>query len=270
MIKPSLSRFQYVILLAACIPCFWSCGNVRQLQYMQGHFDTAQLSQVKYPEPVIQANELVAITVYSDDPRASAYYNLPVQPSLANTGTLADAGATTMSASTGSTYLVNSEGFIQFPGLGPLKVAGLTKKELYDLLISKLSDKLKNPYLTIRLTSYRITLIGEVNRPGQFTIPNERVSLLEAISLAGDLTSYGRRDNVLIIREINGQRTFKRLDLRKPEILSSEYFYLQPNDMVLVDLNKNKAAVSDQATVRNISLATSVISVLAVLITVLR
>lgn len=270
MIKPSLSRFLYVILLAACIPCFWSCGNVRHLQYMQGQFDTAQLSQVKYPEPVIQANELVAITVYSDDPRASAYYNLPTQPSLANTGTLADVGATTVSASTGSTYLVNSDGFIQFPGLGPLKVAGLTKKELYDLLMSKLSDKLKNPYFTIRLTSYRITLIGEVNRPGQFTIPNERVSLLEAISLAGDLTAYGRRDNVLIIREINGQRTFKRLDLRKPEILGSEYFYLQPNDMVLVDLNKNKAAVSDQATVRNISLATSVISVLAVLITVLR
>jgi polysaccharide export outer membrane protein len=236
---------------------------------MQGQFDTAQLSQVKYPDPVIQTNELVSITVYSDDPRASAYYNLPIQPSLANTGTLADAGAT-VSASQGSSYLVNSDGVIQFPGLGPLQVSGLTKKELYDLLMSKLSDKLKNPYFTIRLTSYRITLIGEVNRPGQFTIPNERVSLLEAISLAGDLTSYGRRDNILIIREINGQRTFKRLDLRKPEILASEYFYLQPNDMVLVDLNKNKAAVSDQATVRNISLATSVISVLAVLITVLR
>lgn len=272
MIKPSHSRFLYIILLAACIPCFWSCGNVRHLQYMQGQFDTAQLSQVKYPEPVIQANELVAITVYSDDPRASAYYNLPIQPSLANTGTLADAtsGASALAASPGSSYLVNSDGIIQFPGLGPLKVSGLTKKELYDLLMSRLSDKLKNPYFTIRLTSYRITMIGEVNRPGQFTIPNERVSLLEAISLAGDLTSYGRRDNILIIREINGQRTFKRLDLRKPEILGSDYFYLQPNDMVLVDLNKNKAAVSDQATVRNISLATSVISVLAVLITVLR
>lgn len=264
----SLRRLFYVVMLVACVPCWWSCGNVRQLQYMQGQFDTAKLSQVTYPEPLIQSNELISITVYSDDPRASAYYNLPDQATLANTAVVPS--PLTNVTSPGSTYLVDEAGNIQFPGLGVLKVAGLTKAELYKLLDSKLADKLKNPYYIIRLSSYKITLLGEVVKPGQFTIPNERVSLLEAIALAGDLTVYGRRDNVLIIREINGQRTYQRLDLRKPEIMGSPYFYLQPNDMILVDINKTKAAANDQTTVRNISLATSIISVVAIIISVLR
>ena len=259
------SIFYLVLLLS--VPCWWSCGNVRQLQYMQGHFDTAKLSQVKYPEPVIQQNEMVSITVYSDDPRASAYYNLPEQPSITSTGTVTGGVA---ASSGGSSYLVDEAGFIQFPGLGALQVSGLTKTELYKLLESKLADKLQHPYFMIRLSSYRVTLIGEVARPGQFTIPNERVSLLEAIALAGDLTPYGRRDNIVVIREINGQRSWERLDLRKPEILGSPYFYLQPNDVVLVDVAKNKAAATDQVAIRNISLATSIISVLAVLISVLQ
>ena len=113
-------------------------------------------------------------------------------------------------------------------------------------------------------------MIGEVTRPGQFTIPNEKVSLLEAIALAGDLTVYGRRDNVLVIREINGQRSWARLDLRSPEILNSPFFYLQSNDVVYVDLNKSKAAANDQVVIRNISLAISIISVLAVIISLSR
>lgn len=261
-------RLLHLILLILLIPCWWSCGNVRHLQYLQGQFDTTKLSQVKYPEPVIQSNELISITVYSDDPRASAYYNLPTQPNISSTATIATPSLSTSTPV--STYLVNEAGNIQFPGLGELHVQGLTRTELYKLLESKLADKLQHPYFIIRFSSYKITMIGEVAKPGQFTIPNERVSLLEAIALAGDLTNYGRRDNVLIIREINGQRNFQRLDLRNPEILNSPYFYLQPNDVVMVDINKNKAAAGDQATVRNISLATSIISVLAVIISVLR
>ena len=265
----SLSRLIYSLALLACIPGWWSCGNVREMQYLQGQFDTAKLSQVVYPEPVIQSNEMVSITVYSDDPRASAYYNLPVQPTIAGTGAVSE-GLTAAPPQQGSSYLVDEAGNIQFPGLGPLKVSGLTKDQLYKLLESKLADKLQHPYFTIRLSSYKITMIGEVAKPGSFTIPNERVSLLEAIALAGDLTPFGRRDNVLIIREINGQRSFERLDLRKPEILGSPYFYLQPNDMVIVDLTKNKAAASDASTVRNIALATSLISVVAIVISILQ
>ena len=247
-----------------------SCGNVRQLQYLQGQFDTAKLSQVTYPEPLIQKNEMISVTVFSDDPRASAYYNLPAQTTVNNTVGSGNSSSTVGNQSSGSTFLVDEHGKIQFPGLGELEVAGLTKDSLYKLLYSKLQDKLSHPYFIIRLSSYKVTMIGEVSKPGQFTIPNERVSLLEAIALAGDLTPFGRRDNVLVIREINGQRNFARLDLKNPEILNSPYYYLQPNDVVLVDLNRTKAAANDQVTVRNITLATSIISVLAVTFSLLR
>ncbi|HEY0677958.1 MAG TPA: polysaccharide biosynthesis/export family protein, partial [Chitinophagaceae bacterium] len=164
--KQSFKRLLYILLLSACIPCWWSCGNVRHLQYMQGQFDTAKLSQVKYPEVVVQKNDLINITVYSDNPIASAYYNLPVQQTTMVPGT-----GTTAPVNTGSVYLVDGAGNIQFPGLGSLQVAGLTKDQVYQLLMSKLQDKLQNPYFIIRLANYRITLIGEVNQPGQFTIP---------------------------------------------------------------------------------------------------
>jgi polysaccharide export outer membrane protein len=244
-----------------------SCGNPRELQYLQGQFDTARLSQVKYPVPVIQKNDLISISVYSDDPRASAYYNLPAQAVLTNTGavpTPSDAASIPI----GSTYLVDEAGFIIMPGLGKIQAAGLTKGQLDTLLISSLKDKLQNPYVVIRMASYTITLLGEVTKPGQFTIPNERVSLLEAIALAGDLTPFGRRENVLIIREINGQRTYHRLNLKDPEILGSPYFYLQPNDVVIVDPNKVKASVNDAVIVRNIAILVSVISVLAIVVSV--
>jgi polysaccharide biosynthesis/export protein len=264
----SISRLLYIFLLLACIPCFWSCGNVRNLQYMQGQFDTTKLSQVKYPEITFQKNDMISVAVYSDNAAASAYYNLPQQNTVLNAGvtSMAPGGVSTP----GSTYLVDDAGNIQFPGLGTLHVEGLTKQQFYALLQERLKDKLQNAYFIIRLVNYRITMIGEVNQPGQFSIPNERVSVLEAIGLAGDLTVFGRRDNVLIIREQNGQRTFGRLDLKSPNIMSSPYFYLQPNDVVYVDLNRNKAAASDQVTIRNISLATSVISVVAILVGVLR
>jgi polysaccharide export outer membrane protein len=260
-----------LIFLSSAAMMFCSCGNPRQLQYLQGQFDTAQLSHVEYPVPVIQKNDLISISIFSDDPRASAYYNLPSQTIVNNTGTLESTqpAASTVSS---SSYLVDEEGFIHMPGpgMGRIQVAGLTKNQLDSLILSKLQDKLKNPYTVIRLSSYKITLIGEVTKPGQFTIPNERVSLLEAIALAGDLTPYGRRENVLIIREINGHRTYQRVDLRDPNVLNSPYFYLQPNDIVIVDPNKTKASVNDQVVVRNIAIIVSIVSVLAVVVSLSR
>ena len=245
-----------------------SCGNVRDLQYFQGQFDTAKLKDVVYPEPLIQKNELLSITVYSDDPRASSFYNLPAAVGSSAPTTTINSANTNINP--GSSYLVDEQGNIQFPGLGTLTVAGLNKDQLYKILDSKLKDKLSNPYFIIRLSSYKVTMIGELAKPGIFTIPNERVSLLEAIALAGDLTVYGRRENILIIREINGQRTFGRVDIKDPNIMASPYFYLQPNDVVYVDLNKTKASANDAVAVRNITILLSVISVAAVVISLSR
>jgi polysaccharide export outer membrane protein len=113
-------------------------------------------------------------------------------------------------------------------------------------------------------------MLGEVMRPGIFNIPGEHISLLEALGVAGDITFYGRRDNVLVIREVNGKRDFQRLDLTKPDIMASPYFYLQQGDVVYVEPNKRKVAASDQVTARNISIALSIVSTIAIIYSLLK
>ena len=113
-------------------------------------------------------------------------------------------------------------------------------------------------------------MLGEVAKPGIFSIPGDRINLLEALGLCGDLTFYGRRDNILVIREDSGKRQFARLDITKPDIITSPYYYLQTNDIVLVEPTRRKIAASDQTTIRNITIATSIISTLALLYTIFR
>jgi polysaccharide biosynthesis/export protein len=139
-----------------------------------------------------------------------------------------------------------------------------------ELLDSSLKAYLKNPYYSIRFLNYRFTMLGEVTRPGIFNIPGERVNLLEALGLAGDLTFYGRRDNVLIVRENNGKREFARLDLTKPEIMASPYFFLQQSDVVIVEPTKKKVAANDQLTARNVTIAATIVSTLALIYSIFR
>jgi polysaccharide export outer membrane protein len=127
-----------------------------------------------------------------------------------------------------------------------------------------------NPYVTVKFLNYRFTMLGEVSRPGIFSIPGDHISLLEALGLAGDMTFYGRRDNILVIRETNGIRQFARLDITKPDIMASPYFYLQSNDVVIVEPTRKKVAANDQTVVRNISIAASIISTLALIYSIFK
>lgn len=262
-----------------------SCVSTRPLQYMQGSFDTAAMSHYNIPEPIIQQNDLLSIVVYSDNPAATALYNQSLGGSGgASGGTTGGSGGGAaggasgggLSISTGGSnpssggYLVDQEGNIQFQGLGTLHVTGLTKQQLKDTLEERLKVYLTNPYCTVRFTNFKITVIGDVVHPSIFTIPNERVNLLEALGLAGDLNVTARRDNVLIIREQDGKREFGRIDLTKPDIFKSPFYELKQNDVIYVDLGKNKAAIADQTTVRNITLATSIITTIILIITVLK
>jgi polysaccharide biosynthesis/export protein len=254
-----------------------SCGNTRQLIYMQGKFDTARLSEVKAVDPVIKKGDLLGIIVYSDNPGATALYNQTVSGSGSNDagsnggGTGSTAGAQqAVAVPSAPGYQVDELGNIQFQGLGLLHVEGLTKSQLKQLLDSRLKDFLVNPYYNIRFLNYKFTMLGEVNRPGIYTIPGEEVNILQALGLAGDMTFYGRRDNVLVVRETNGKRTYGRLDLTKPEIMASPYFYLQQNDVVIFEPNNKKIVANDQVTTRNVSIAVSVVSTLAILYSIFR
>lgn len=264
-----------VILLAACF--LGSCGNTRHLTYLQGKFDTTKLSVVPPSNPVIQPGDVVSIIVYSDNPAATAIYNQPLLYSAGSAGGASSAGSSTGGSSisgggglTSPGYLVDEDGNIELQGLGRLHVAGLTRNEVKDTVASKLKDYLDNPYCTVRFLNFKFTVLGEVGHQGLFSIPGDRVNLLEALGMAGDMTIYGRRDDILVIREINGQRQFARLDITKPDVMASPYFYLQQNDVVYVEASKKKISASDQVTTRNISIATGIITTLALLYSIFK
>jgi len=185
------------------------------------------------------------------------------QPLVAAAGASGGAGSV-------AGYLVDESGIIEFQGLGPIHVEGLTKSQLKDTLDEKLANFLVNPYVTIRYLNNKFTILGEIGHPGVFTIPGDRLSMFEALGMSGDMTFFGRRDNVMVIREVNGKREFARLDITKPEVMASPYFYLQPNDVIIVEANKKKIAANDQVTFRNISIATSIISTFAILYSIFR
>jgi len=251
-----------------------SCGSIKNLQYLKG-VDSARLSKVQYAEPIIQKGDLLGITVYSDDPLATAAVTNPmanaVNVGLGNTGGNTTEGGSS-GASTQQGFIVSQAGEIQLYKLGSIIAEGKTKKQLADTLALMYANLglLKNPYVEIRFMNYKITIIGEVNRPGSFSVPVDKLTAFEAIGLAGDITLYGRRDNVLVVRETNGVRSFGRLNLQDPDVFKSPFYYLQQNDMVVVDVSKNKAIQNNQATLQYISIAASLISIAAIITTLFR
>jgi polysaccharide export outer membrane protein len=288
ILKPKISLV-CALGLAWLIFLLSSCGNTRQLTYMQGKFDTAGLDTIKFSEPVIRQGDLLNIIVYSDNPAATALFNQPLitvansggggggtggggggESGAGSGGTGSTSGTLTSGSPTSPGYLVDENGNIEFQGIGILHVKGMTKSVLRDTLGIRLAPYLNHPYFTIRYMNYRFTMLGEVTHPGIFGIPGEHISLLEAIGLAGDLTFFGRRDNVLIIRENNGIRQWARLDLTKPEIMGSPYFYLQQNDVVYVEANKKKIVANDQTATRNVTIAATIISTLAIVYSILK
>jgi polysaccharide export outer membrane protein len=214
-----------------------SCVNTQKLVYFSGTTKKSFLSSEVNIEPTIQKNDLLSISVNSLNAEASSLFN---GPNLATTGI---SSVTTIGSSQPSGYLVNPKGEIIFPILGIIKVSGISKSELATLLTKQLVDKklLVDPIVTIRHLNFRVSVLGEVTNPGVFTIPNEKLSILEALGLAGDMTIYGRKENVLIIREDeNSNKTMIRINMHTDSVFTSPYYYLRSNDIVYVEPSVNR------------------------------
>jgi len=214
-----------------------SCVNTQKSTYFNNAVDAnITPSDEDKISPVIQKNDILNITITSLNAEASAIFNISPNTSSST--------VTTTTGQSGSGYLVNSDGNIQLPILGYIQVAGLTSKQVKDQITNTLVEKklLVDPIVNIRHLNYEVTVIGEVGKPTVINVPSEKISLLKALGLAGDITLYGKKDNVLLIREISGKRTVKRIDLNSADFLTSPYYYLQPNDVVYVEANKNKIA----------------------------
>lgn len=210
----------------------------------------------KVPEmiqPRIQKDDLLRITVGSLSPESNLLFNV----GILNTGT--ETRVSTNDQPLNEGYLVDQHGEINFPVLGKIKLEGLTKAEAVEEMTFRISEYVKDPIVNIRFVNFKVTVIGEVNRPATFTVPTEKINILEALGLAGDMTMYGKRENVLIIREVGGVRSAKRLNLNDKEFLASPYYYLQQNDVVYVEPDRIKAvqASTNQRSLTLFGIATS-------------
>ncbi|MEJ1242493.1 polysaccharide biosynthesis/export family protein [Chryseolinea sp. T2] len=220
-----------------------SCVSVKKALYFNGVENGAIADAPVDLEPVINPNDILKITVSSLNPDASEIFNMSMKNYVAvqNTPTTTQAEG----------YLVGLDGLIKLPILGDVKAAGLTKKQFEAVITKLLLDRklLVDPMVNVRYLNFRVSVLGEVAKPSVVTVPSEKISLLEALSLAGDLTVYARRDNVMIIRQENGKKVISRMNLNSSDLLSSPYYYLKSNDVVYVEPNRAKVASTGQAVV---------------------
>jgi polysaccharide export outer membrane protein len=239
------------------------------LQDLQ-NLEMKQLSQETPFSLVIHPDDELRIIVSALDPKAAAPYNLPLTTPKYYGDTHSE--ATTVTSGTAlQTYLVNAEGYINFPGLGKMKVAGLTKDELTAELEKQLSKDIQNPIVNIQLVNFRISVMGEVTMPNSYSFNKQRVSVFEALAMAQDVTLQGRRDNVMLIRDVNGKKEYFKIDLTKSDALNSPNYYLQQNDIVYVLPNREKQQDADFGAQKQyntsiiISAISTIISIIAII-----
>jgi polysaccharide export outer membrane protein len=235
------------------------CASQKEVAYFNGvnssSADSINKNFYTAHEARICPGDMLSITVTGIDPSAVAPFNLPLVSYATPGSDKINSQLTLMS------YLVDVNGTINFPVIGTIKLAGLSKSEAIHYIDEKLSPYLKNAIVTIQFMNYNITVLGEVKMPGQYSISNERVTVLDALGLAGDMTIYGKRNNVLLTRENNGKLQFVRLNLNSDEVFKSPYFYLQQNDVLYVEPNSVKSIES-----KNINLYLSSISTFATIV----
>jgi len=256
--NPAIVFLLFSFLLLFLLP---SCNSTRKVAYFSDVLDSAKVVSKAGLEPVIQKKDILSITVSSLSNEATVIFNtpnLPMTPSASSTPNMPQTAG----------YLVSQDGTIKFPILGEIPVAGLTQKELENNITKQLIDKklLFDPIVSSRFLNFRVTVLGEVNHPGVITVPSEQISILEAIGDAGDLTIYGLRDNIILIRQEGPDKFMTRLNLSSSKILESPYYYLKSNDVIYVEPAKDKIA-STSLFQQRIPIILSGLSLLIILLT---
>jgi len=231
---------KYLFYLLSLFTLF-SC-NKRNLPYFSDVPEQAVYKEkiTNATESTIQTDDILGITVISSNPETNVLFNAAGDGRAVGRVMAGSMSYTDNAVNAG--YLVDPEGYIDFPVMGRVKLGGLTKQEAKAKMITELNKYVKEPTVNIRFLNFRVTVIGEVKNPSTFTIPSEKINVLEALGLAGDMTPYGKRDNVLVIREEGGERTLTRINLNSKDVLNSPNFYLRQNDVIYVEPNKTKEA----------------------------
>jgi polysaccharide export outer membrane protein len=252
------SFFKLVFILSLFV--LQSCASRKAVAYLQDIDNTGNSNSASSYEPVLKNDDLLSIIVSADDPELTYMFNIPQIQGNYKVSDNQDGI---------KTYLIDSNGEIIFPVLGKIKLAGLTRTQAVQFLTDKVRPYIaKNPTINLRILNFKFSVLGEVSKPGTHVINSERVTLLEAIANAGDLTIYGKRDNILLIREKDGTKVYNRIDITKSDFINSEFYYLTQNDVVVVEPNKTRVNASAFGpNVTAIISATSVVISLLILLT---
>jgi polysaccharide export outer membrane protein len=254
LLQKSISFFLVLFL--------FSCASKKDLVYYQDIDAIAAAGKSTSYEIKIQPDDLLMIIVSAEDPEIAAPFNLK-SISIQSPGKLdAVTGQQTMQL-----YLTDANGFIEFPVLGKLKVSGMSRSEVLQMLQQKIGVYIKNPIINLRVMNFKVSVQGEVNLPGTYPVASDRITLIEALTMAKDLTIYGKRNNILVIREIDGVKSYNRVDITKSDFIHSPFYYLAQNDVVYVEPNKNK--INGAAIGPNTGVIISISSLLITLITLL-
>ena len=265
-----MKKFYYLALMTLLLA---SCSGPKNIAYIQNSDDADFSPSETLYDAKIMPKDILTITVNTVNPEASAYFNLTVANEItsSNGRTRLNTGGQTL-----QTYLVDNNGCIDFPVIGTLTVGGMTKRECEKLIHDKILRYMsadEDPIVTVRMSNYKISVLGEVNKPGMFTVGNEKINIFEALAQAGDLTIYGVRDRVKLIREnAKGKKAVHKLNLNDADIINSPYYYLQQNDIIYVEPNSVKAKNSNigQSTTIWISVSGAMVSLASLIVNILR
>lgn len=265
-------RFFKLLIFVFIVWSLASCGTQKKalINYVDNIDSTALNDSVNVSEIKIQKNDLLSIQVYSSslDPSVDAPYNLGGGVSSSSSAAAGSTSGSSTGSGAGTGFLVDENGNIEYPRLGSIHVEGLTKTEVGNIIKTKLTTPkilLENPSVIIRFQNFKVTVLGEVGKPGPITIPTGHVTILEAIGLAGDIPLTGKKNTVRILREIDGKREIGYIDLTSKKIFNSPYYNLLQNDVVMVEVSKSKIRQSDQATLQRIITVLSIVTSVALL-----
>jgi polysaccharide export outer membrane protein len=245
-----------------------SCVDARKISYFRDIPDTTSkviLHLPTYKSPVIKKDDLIFISIQTIDPAITKLLNAGNVSSFSMSNNSNVNSGSSLSNNTG--YLVDENGEVEIPIVGKIKISELTTAEAKNLIKKSSENFFKDATVDVRFANFQITVIGEVNKPSNFIVPNERITLLEAIGMAGDLTVYGKRNNILLIRhgeDDDRSKTAVRLNLNSKSLFSSPYYYLRPKDIIYVETNKSKVASTDLMQAKYITIATSFLSLLII------
>jgi polysaccharide export outer membrane protein len=222
------------------------------------------IKMVEYKNPLIQPDDVLTITIQTIDNEVTALLN-------SGNGTTGISGTVPVLGTTGSSqapngYLVDKDGFVELPFVGKVKVGGLTTASAKEEIRKQVDRFFNDPVINVRFANYKVTVLGEVVRPASYIIPNEKINIFDALGMAGDMTIFARRENVMLVRDSSGFKKLVRLDLNSKSIISSEYFFLQPNDVLYVEANDAKVASTDAYRNREIALYSAGLSIVLIVV----